>query len=56
MEHGETSPDLPFVVDGKIPGYSTSGIFPYYSASISFVANAVLLATTGNQSFIHSFV
>jgi hypothetical protein len=52
MEHGETPPDLPFVVDGEIPDYSTAGIFPYYYASIPFVADAVLLASTGNQSFI----
>lgn len=52
VEQGGTPPDLPFVVDGEAPDYGTSGIFPYYSASFTFVADAVLLATTGNQPFI----
>jgi hypothetical protein len=52
VEHGGTPPDLPFVVDGEIPDYSTSGAFPYYSASIPFVADALVLGTTGNQPFI----
>lgn len=52
MGQGGTPPALPFVVDGISPDYGTSAIFPYYSASLPFVADAVVLVTNGNQPFI----
>lgn len=52
VSQGGTLLDLPFVVGPQTQDYGVSGTFPYYSASLPFAADAVVLDTTGNQPFM----